>query len=61
MHFCNSMTIVDEKFREIKFDSKDFYFDDFLHGLRPTDIQRESFFQKYQTFGLGQTFWAEIF
>ena len=31
MHFCNSMTIVDEKFREIKFKSKDFYFYDFLY------------------------------
>ena len=28
------------------------------HGLR---APRESFFQKSQTFGLGQTFWAEMF
>ena len=47
MHFCNSMTIVDEKFREIKFKSKDFSFDDFLHGLR---TPRESFFSKIRNF-----------
>ena len=27
---------------------------------RTTDIQRELFFQKFETFGLGQTNWAEI-
>ena len=27
---------------------------------RTTDIQRDLFFQKFETFGLGQTNWAEI-
>ena len=28
---------------------------------RTTDTQREFFFQKLETFGLGQTNWAEIY
>ena len=30
------------------------------YGARTMDTQRELFFQKFETFGLGQTNWAEI-
>jgi hypothetical protein len=36
------------------------HFNFYMFTTRTTDIQRELFFQKFETFGLGQTDWAEI-
>ena len=54
MHFCYYFWYFSEKIRSHIF----FYFE--YLTTRTTYIQTELFFQKFETFGLGQTNWAKI-